>query len=202
MLTFIKSRFIKFFVLPSLFALFLAPAIAQEKYNLDPKHSYVMWSVDHFGFSRVNGKVFAEGSIVVNKEKPEISKIDVVIPLTKIHTGIEHLDSVLVSSGFFDTVKFPKAYFKSEKITLTGKDAGTVHGVLTIRGISKPIVLTLKLNKQGPHPMRNNKQAIGFTARGTLKRSDYGMTAHIPSVSDEVILDLQGEAIIEDEAKK
>lgn len=202
MLTFIKSKFIKTLLLSSLFALFLTPAVAQEKYILDPNHSYVLWSVDHFGFSRVNGKVFAEGSIVVNKDKPEISKIDVVIPIDKIHTGIAHLDNALASAGFFDTAQFPKAYFKSEKITITGENTAKIHGVLTIRNISKPIELTLKLNKQGPHAMHNNKKALGFTATGVIKRSDYGMNAYIPTVSDEVILDLQGEAIIEDEGKK
>lgn len=202
MLNLIKSRLIGAIVLSLISALFLVPVSAQEKYNLDPKHTYVMWSVDHFGFSRVNGKVFAEGSITVNKDKPEISKIDVVIPISKIHTGVAHLDSALASSGFFDSAKFPNAYFKSEKIILKGNDTATIHGILTIRNISKPIVLTLKLNKQGPHPMHGNKKALGFTATGIIKRSEYGMTAYIPSVSDEVILDLQGEAIIEDEAKK
>jgi polyisoprenoid-binding protein YceI len=202
MLTSIKFNFAKALLVPVFLGVFSAPAFAEEKYNLDPDHSYITWSVDHFGFSRVSGKVFAEGNIVIDDKKPQSSKIDVTIPISKLSTGIAHLDHALASSGFFDSAQFPNAYFKSAKITIKGENAGTVSGILTIRNISKPIVMTITLNKQGAHPYHDNKKAIGFSAKGTIKRSEYGMTAYLPSVGDEVMLDLEGEAILENTPKK
>ena len=70
-----------------------------------------------------------------------------------------------------------------------------LHGDLTIRGITRPVVLQVQLNKMGEHPL-THKQAVGFTAEGVIKRSEFGLTAYVPLVSDEVHLFISTEASV------
>lgn len=167
---------------------------ASETYQIDPSHSYVLWHISHFDFSHPSGKwMVSKGTIVIDKDKPQNSKVDVTIQVADIVTGIPELDKHLKSAAFFDVMKFPTATFVSDKVTLSGKDKAKVHGILTLHGISKPITLDVKLNKTGISPI-TNKNTIGFMATTTLKRSDFGMTTLLPGLGDEVKIDIEVEA--------
>uniref|UniRef100_UPI002608A522 YceI family protein n=1 Tax=Asticcacaulis sp. TaxID=1872648 RepID=UPI002608A522 len=93
---------------------------------------------------------------------------------------------------FFDAAKYPTATFKSTKVDVTGKDTANVTGNLTIHGVTKPVTLAVKLNKIGAN-MKGVKTA-GFSATGQIKRSDFGMGAYVPAVSDEITLVITAEA--------
>lgn len=187
-------RFLKW---TAIIALFWLPTftLAQE-YTIDPNHSYVTWTVDHFGYSKITGKAFAEGKIIFDAKNPNDSKMDININMANMTTGIKALDEHLQSKDFFELNQYPTATFKSVKVLMTGKNTATVTGTLTIHGVSKPLVLQAKLNKQGEHPL-SHKQAIGFSAKGTLNRSDFGLKAYAPAVSDKVDLDITGEAAVD-----
>ena len=176
-------------------ALFISTAWAADTYKFDADHTYVVWHVSHFGFSDVSGKLMAEGTIQFDKIKPENSSVNVVINAANDITGIAKLDDILKGKNFFDVSEFPAATFKSTKVVVTGKDTGKIYGSLTIRGISKNVVLDVKLNQQGMHPFFN-KPALGFSASTTIKRSDYEMRGYLPGVSDEAKIDIQAEAIL------
>jgi polyisoprenoid-binding protein YceI len=78
-------------------------------------------------------------------------------------------------------------------VTQTGTNTGTLTGELTVHGVTKPVTLQLRLNGAGPHPMRKIA-AIGFTATGTVKRSEFGVAAYVPMVGDELEVRLEVEA--------
>lgn len=166
---------------------------ADETYQLDPKHSYVLWHISHFGFSNPSGKWYADGTLVLNKDKPQNDKVNVTINIDDIDTGIKELDDHLKSKVFFDAAQFPTATFTSNKVALTGKDTANVSGTLTIHGVSKPVTLKVKLNKMGVNPI-SNKMTAGFTATTKIKRSDFGMTTLLPGLGDEVTLNIEAEA--------
>ena len=164
-----------------------------ETYTLDPGHSYVSWQISHFGFSNPSGKWLANGTLSVDETKPQNSKVNVVIKVADIVTGIPKLDDHLRNADFFDTDKYPNATYVSDKIVMTGKDTAKLYGTLTLHGISKPITLNVKLNKLDVSPITQKKTA-GFTATADLKRSDFGITKYLPGLGDKVKLNIEVEA--------
>lgn len=174
---------------------FALPAQAIEDYRFDPNHTYVLWHVSHFGFSTLSGKSMAKGILSFDEKKPENSKVSVVIDMTHLTTGIEKFDSELKSSKFFDVKRYPTASFESAQVKIKRGKTGKVYGVLTIHGISKPVVLSVKLNRRGMHPYYQ-KKALGFSAHTMIKRSDFDVAAYTPGVADEVNIDIQAEALI------
>ena len=164
------------------------------KYNTEPNHTSVLWVANHFGFSEVSGK-FTDVSGVINfdEAKPEKSSVEVTININSINTGIAKLDAHLKSADFFDAQKFATAKFVSKKITVTGKNTAKIAGDLTVRGITKNVVLDAVFNKSGINPI-NQKPSIGFSAKTTVNRSDFGIKYALPAIADKIDLNIQVEA--------
>lgn len=167
-----------------------------ETFTFDPSHSFVTWHVNHFGFSNPSGKWNVEGKLVLDEKKPTDSKVNVKINLASLVTGIPKLDEHLKSSDFFDVEKYPVATFVSDKVNVLSKNSATVHGMLTLHGVTKPVTLNVKLLKLAEHPY-THKQSAGFFATTTLKRSDFGINKYIPDVGDEVKIEIDAEAGLE-----
>ncbi len=178
----------------ALLALPLSAAQAADTYKFDPSHTTVVWDADHLGFSHPHG-LFpeVEGTLTLDESAPANSKLDVTIHTDKIATGIAKFDDHLKSKDFFNVEKFPTATFKSTKIEKTGDKTAKVTGDLTLLGITKPVTLDVTLNKKGEHPM-NKKPTVGFSATGTIKRSDFGISYGLPNVGDDVPLTIEAEA--------
>lgn len=170
-----------------------APAMAADTYKLDASHTAVTWHISHFGFSSPSGKFMnVDGTLELDEANPASSKVNVTIPVADIDTGVAKLDEHLKADQFFDTAKYPTAVFVSDKVEMTGKDTANVHGALTLHGVTKPVVLKVRLNKIGNNMM--NKKTAGFSAVASLKRSDFGMTTYLPGLGDDVTIDIESEA--------
>ncbi len=179
-------------------ALFLPSAgHAADTYKLDPNHTNILWHANHFGFSNPSGRFgIKDGSVTLDEANPANSKVDVVIDIKGLVTGIDKFNEHIKSKDFLDADQFDTASFKSTKVDVTGKDAAKVTGDFTLHGVTKPVVLDVKLNKMGEHPM-NQKKTAGFTASTVIKRSDFGISMYVPNVSDEVKIDIEAEASVE-----
>ncbi|MET0332175.1 MAG: YceI family protein [Dyella sp.] len=178
-------------------ALFGATAVTQAapvSYQLDPTHTDVLFSWNHFGFANPSAHLsLSEGTLVYDEAKPAESTVEVTFPLTNLDSFVPQLDDELKSDKFFDAAKYPTITFKSTKVQSLGGGKFKVTGDLTVHGVTKPVVLDAKLNKLGEQPMMK-VQAIGFDATATIKRSDFGVGAYVPSVSDEVKIHITTEA--------
>lgn len=172
----------------------LSPAFAApETYALEATHTEVVFSWTHFGFSKPTAKFMnAVGTLVLDEAAPAASSVEVSFAIDGLNTGVAALDGHLKSKDFFDAATYPTATFKSTKVDVTGKDTANVTGNLTIHGVTKPVTLAVKLNKIGAN-MKGVKTA-GFSATGQIKRSDFGMGAYVPAVSDEITLVITAEA--------
>ena len=190
-----KSVFLRVLISFVLILPFTTARAATETYTLDPTHSYVMWHINHFGFSSPSGKWLAEGTLVLDESAPKNSKVNVTIPVTNMVTGIPKLDEHLQDSDFFDTAHYPNATFVSDKVNVTGKTTAKVQGILTVHGVSKPVTLDVKLNKMGESPI-THKKTVGFTATTTIKRSDFGISKYLPGLGDEVKINIETEAAL------
>jgi polyisoprenoid-binding protein YceI len=165
-------------------------------YKIDANHTDVVASWSHFGFSNPIahfGKV--DGFITYDPAKVGDSKVEVTIPLSGLNSHVPDFDDHLRSDDFFDAANHPNITFKSTSVKSAGKDKLTVAGDLTIKGITKPVTLTVTINKLGVQPMAK-RDAAGFEATTTIKRSDFGVGKYAPNVSDEVKISITTEAIV------
>ncbi len=165
-------------------------------YKIDANHTDVVASWSHFGFSNPIahfGKV--DGSITYDPAKVSASKVEVTLPLSGLNSHVGDFDDHLRSDDFFDAEKFPNITFKSTSVKAAGEGKLTVVGDLTIKGITKPVTLAVTINKVGMQPMAK-REAAGFNATTTIKRSDFGVGKYAPNVSDDVKLTITTEAIV------
>lgn len=169
------------------------PGYAADKFILDNQHSYVLWEIEHLGFSKQVGKWYVDGFVILDKEHPDKSKVEATVNIANLVTGLPELDKHLKAEQFFNVKEFPKATFISNKVDVLTDNTAKVTGILTMHGIEKPITLMVTLNKVGKNPI-SNKNEVGFTATTTLKRSDFGMNAYLPNLGDEVTIQIGAEA--------
>jgi polyisoprenoid-binding protein YceI len=184
-------------VLAATLSLFAASAFAAPlSYQLDPNHTNVIAQWNHFGFSNPSlnfGQ--ADGTLVYDADDVSASSVQVTLPLSGLDSFVSDFDEHLRSADFFDAARFPAATFKSTRVEDAGEGKLKVTGDLTIKGITRPVVLDVTLNKAAEHPMAK-RAAIGFDASATIKRSDFDLAMFVPNVSDEVKLRITTEAMV------
>jgi len=171
-----------------------AAGAAPVSYRIDAGHTDVIAQWNHLGFSNPTahfGQV--EGTIVYDADDVAASSVEVTLPLSGLNSHVARFDEHLRNADFFDAARFPVATFRSTRVEAAGEQRLKVTGDLTIKGITRPVVLDVVLNKAGLHP-RNNKPTIGFDATATVLRSDFGLGRGAPAVSDEVKIRITTEA--------
>jgi polyisoprenoid-binding protein YceI len=181
----------------ALFAFAAGSAFAAPvTYKLDPNHTDVLAQWSHFGFSNPSAHFGqAEGTLVYDADDVAKSSVQVTLPLAGLNSFTPKFDEHLKSADFFDVAKYPAATFKSTRVEAAGEGKLKVTGDLTIKGVTKPVVLDVTLNKAGEHAMAK-REAIGFDATGTVNRSDFGVDKYAPAVSDQVKLRITTEALV------
>lgn len=169
---------------------------APQTYLLDASHTFPHFSYNHMGMSkqilRFNKTT---GSVVLDKEAKH-ALVDVTIDMTSIDTGFEMFDGHIQGADFLDTIQYPTATFKSSKVIFEGSNPVSIEGNLTIKGITKPVTLTVTSFFNGAHPMLK-KDAIGANATTVIKRSEFNAGKFAPGVGDDVTLSIALEAIAE-----
>ncbi|MEP1902421.1 MAG: YceI family protein [Nitratireductor sp.] len=183
---------------PAFAAFLLAAATASpalsDPYTIDAGHTHVGFKVSHLGFSDTYGTFNnVAGTFDLDQDNPEKSSVDIDIKTASIDTNHEKRDEHLRGPDFFDVGKYPDITFKSTKVERTGDKTAKVTGNLTMLGVTKPVTLDVTLLAAGPYPMDKSVTAAGFNATATIKRSDFGMTAYVPMISDEVDITISTE---------
>jgi polyisoprenoid-binding protein YceI len=173
-------------LLSSLLAAASLPALAAtQKYDIDAGHTQVTFTWNHFGFSNPSATLEKiSGAIELDTADLTKSSVAVSMSLDGLHSGVPKLDEHLKTAEFLDAAKFPDITFKSTKVEKSG-EALKISGDLTVHGVTKPVTLNAKVNKIGDNPMMKSLSA-GFDADVTIKRSDFGVGAYVPNVSDDI----------------
>lgn len=165
-------------------------------YQIDPTHTATVFTWNHFGFSTPSANFSdIQGTINVDNAKPANSSVNVTIPLSSLNTNVKALDEHLKTADFFDAAKYPNITFKSTKVQALGKNKYKITGNLTVKDVTKPVVLDAVLNKQGVHPM-TKAEAIGFNATTSFNRSAFGVGAYVPNVGDKITVNITTEASV------
>lgn len=164
-----------------------AAKVTAGTYTVDTDHTQIAWGINHLGFNVYYG-IFGgtTGTLTLDPAKLASASVSLTIPIEQVTTTSEKLNAHLKTADFFDTTKFPTATFKSTGVVVDGLKA-KITGDLTLKGITKPVVLDARFTGAGPNPM-SKIETVGFEARATIKRSDYGITYALPVLGDEVSL--------------
>lgn len=174
-------------------------APARTQWTIDAVHSNVEFSIRHLMIATVKGR-FSDvaGTVVIDDADPTQSEIDVRIGVASIDTRVAQRDEHLRSADFFDVATFPTLTFKSRKVAVDDNRL-TVTGDLTIRGVSREVVLDVTSHGQQKDPWGGER--AGFEATGKIKRSDFGLTwnqaleAGGVAVGDEVKISIDAELV-------
>ncbi len=173
------------------------------EYALDPHHSTVTIRAQHFGLAhytlRFNN---VSGTLNFNAENPAQSTIQATVDVTSLDTpysGARDFDAELQNSSWLDSASFATATFASTGVEQTGPNTARVTGDLTLKGQTHPLTLDVTYaGSHSPHPMGMQTSSIGFSARGTIQRSQFGINELIPRAGNDGVSDAV-EIIIEAE---
>ena len=179
----------------ALAAALIAPALAApQTYVVDSSHTFPRFSYSHFGYSTQLSSFKQTTGKVVFDAQAKTGSVDIAIDMKSVNTGFDDFNGHIQGEDFLDTAKFPTATFKSTRVVFDGDKPRSIDGVLTIKGVSMPVTLTVTSFQAMPHPMLK-KPALGANAFTTIKRSEFNAGKFAPYVGDEVRIDIAIEAI-------
>ena len=157
-----------------------------------------MFSYNHIGFSETFGMFSGfSGEIEFNEDDPSASSVRVSMPVKSMITGWDARLQHFMSDDFFGAKDGDVVTFTSTSIEVTGDNTANISGDLTMNGVTKPVVLETSLNKSAPYPFgpKEGTPTLGLSAKATVVRSEFGLGAFAPAVSDEIKLLINIEAL-------
>lgn len=170
------------------------PAAAAD-YVVDTSHTYASFAIDHLGFSTQRGHFARTSGQVSYDEETRSGEVEIRIDATSLDTGFKLRDDVLRGPDWFNVESFPDIIFRSRRFEFDGERLVAVDGMLIMLGEMRPLRLEITRFKCGLNLVLR-QHGCGADARGTLRRSDYGMQSGLPFIGDEVRLQIQVEAYL------
>lgn len=164
-------------------------------YTLDKTHASLTWKVSHIGLSDYTARFTKfDSELTFDPANPEASSVTVTIDPTSIKTDYPYpekkdFDKKLIEGEeWFNSLAFPEITFTSTSIEKTGENTGKMTGDLSFLGMTKPLTLDVTFNGAYAVQPFSQKPAIGFSAHGILKRSEWGFDTYVPNIGDDVEL--------------
>jgi polyisoprenoid-binding protein YceI len=185
----------KLFVSVAVSAVFSSAAFAAaDTYGFDPNHTFARFSYSHMGLSTQESKFDKVMGTATWDKAAKTGSVDVTIDMKSVDTGSTLFNGHIQGADFLDTADFPTATFKSTKVVFDGDVPTSIEGNLTIKGVTKPVTLTVTHFKNMEHPMMK-KDAIGADAVTHIKRSEFNAGKYAPLVGDDVTITISLEAL-------
>jgi polyisoprenoid-binding protein YceI len=181
-----------------------APDVPAGDYKLDKPHATLIFRVNHLGFSNFTARFRRfDAQLRFDPRNLTATQLTATIDARSIETDYPDpnydFNGELQGEPWLNAAKFPEMTFRTTQVEDLGNDALRVHGELTLRGVTKPIVLDAKYNGGYlKHPM-DPQARVGFSARGVLRRSDFGISGGIPPAGSNLGVGDQVTVIIESE---
>ena len=173
-----------------------ASDVDADAYALDPVHTRVALAVDHAGFSRAIGTVSGTtGQLRFTAGGWSNASVVAEVPLSRLDFGDADWNRAVAARGLLDSERHPLARFVSTRIEVVDARRARIHGALSLRGVTRDVVLDAILNGQRRHPLPPFRRTIGFSATTTLSRADFGSTAWSSVIGDAVELRIEVEAV-------
>ncbi|MDW3224712.1 MAG: YceI family protein [Paracoccaceae bacterium] len=178
---------------------FGASAMAEPaRFELDPSHTTVFFTVDHIGYARTLG-IFGtvSGTFAYDLETQDLSDVQVSIDAASVNTFHDARDGHVRNKDFLDVSNHPEITFAASAGTAASETGGTVTGDLTILGQTQPVTLDVTLNKVAEYPFGHKRLVLGLSMETTINRSDFGMSYAVDNglVGDTVYIQVETEAM-------
>ncbi|MBK1697570.1 YceI family protein [Rhodovibrio salinarum] len=177
----------------------LQPAKAEPRqYQVDPEHFAIVFMVHHLGLADTVGMFReASGSFTYDAEAQTLSDVEITVQTDSVFTNHEARDNHLRGTDFLNVQEYPTMTFTADEAEVTGENSGKIHGELTLLGETHPLTLDVTYEGGRTYPFGDGHYAIGISARGTVQRSEYGMTYAVDNglVGDEIELIIEFEGI-------
>lgn len=174
----------------------MAAVAAPETYNIDGTHSFPRFEYSHFGFSTQLSRFDSTTGKIVIDRVAKTGSVNVVIDAKSVNTGYPTFNNHIQGEDFFDTAKYPTITYQSTKFNFDGDKLASVDGNLTVKGVTKPVTLTVTSFQCMPHPIVK-RDACGANATAKVKRSEFNAGKYAPYVGDDVTLTFSIESIKE-----
>lgn len=166
------------------------------RYSLDPVHTRVMFAIEHAGFSKAIGTVSGStGQLVFDAEDWTVATLRVSVPMARVDMGDAGWNKATLAGNLLDVEDHPDAVFVSTRVEPIALNRASVYGTLTLRGVSREIVLDVTLNAVKRHPLPPFRRTVGFSATTALSRKDFDIDAWPRVIGDAVELRIEAEAI-------
>lgn len=176
-------------------ALVAAPAARAADYVIDTVHTQVYACAAHLDFTTPCARFRVKsGFFHFDDAHWDTAKLDVDVDTASVDLGDATWDGTVRSWQFLDAGKYPDAHFASTSVAQTGAKTGIIHGVLTLRGVTRALDLHVTFNRAGLDPY-TFRYTAGFSASAMLKRSDFGMTKYLPDIGDAVSIRIEAEGL-------
>jgi len=164
-----------------------------ETYIIDGTHTLPRFSYSHFGYSNQLSRFDKTSGKIVLDRQAKTGSVDVTVDATSVDTGYPLFNEHIQGEDFLDTAKYPTVTFISNQLKFDGEALVAVDGTLTLKGISKPVTLTITSFQCMPHPILK-KDACGANATTVVKRTEFNMGKYAPHVGDDVTITIPVEA--------
>ncbi|MBS0367146.1 MAG: polyisoprenoid-binding protein [Proteobacteria bacterium] len=160
-------------------------AVPAGQYHLDKAHASLTLRVNHMGFSTYSTRFSRfDAQLTFDPRNLRASSVTATIDATSLQTDAwpKMCSDILDGAQMLDTAKYPQIVFKSERVRVTGPKSMQIAGTLTLRGVTRPVVLSATYNGgYAGMPQMDPQARIGFSAHGSFKRSDFGMGFGVPA---------------------
>ncbi len=176
------------------------PGYVAGSWNIDPTHTEVGFSVRHLMVSKVRGKFHGVEGRIVTAENPFDSSVEVSVDLATVDTGNEQRDDHIRSADFVESEAYRTMTYRSTGVRADGDDY-ILDGELTLKGVTRPVLLKVELNGFGNDPWGGTR--VGFSASGEINRRDFGVNFNAPLegggvvVGDRVQINIEVEAVLD-----
>jgi len=166
------------------------------RYELDPVHTRVLVAVSHAGFSDALGTVSGStGELWFDPDDWSSARLSASVPIARLDLGDAKWNRAALAANLLDADSHPAVHFASTRIEPVDDTRALVHGVLTLRGVEREVLLDVTLNSAKRHPMPPFRRTVGFSATTTLSRKAFGMDAWPTVVGDEIEIRIEAEAV-------
>jgi polyisoprenoid-binding protein YceI len=164
-----------------------------KTYTVDPRHTFPMFEVSHYGFSTQRGRFTAVRGTITLDAQAKRGSIDISIDAKSLDMGFQEWNEQMQAEGFFNTARYPDITFRSNDVEFSGGRPVRARGTLTLLGVSQPITLEIDSFHCDKNKV-SGKPTCGADARAELHRSQFGMTRLLPGIGDDVSIVIAIEA--------
>lgn len=167
--------------------------ITSGEFRVDRDHSTLLFKIDHMGLSKFVGRFNRfDASLNFDANQPKNSTLEAVVEMASVDVNNEDFERALVGKFWFNTEQYPQAYFKTLAAQQLNHNTLSFRGLLTFLGQEQEITVIVKINGAGNN-LLTGRYTLGFSASTTFSRSAFGLDRYVPTVGDEVELEIHAE---------